>query len=82
MSYFFGCNKTPEQCRTHHQKVLLKYKSIENILENFLKDLREKNKQKTGEVPKIVEITKDYEVQQNTNGGIKIQLKNFNFQEW
>ena len=28
MSYYLKCTKTPEQCRTHHQKVCKKYGSL------------------------------------------------------
>lgn len=47
MSLFIR-TKTPEQCRTHHQKVLGKYESIEKIMSLYLQD-QEKRKRETGE---------------------------------
>ena len=41
MSLFME-TKTPEQCRTHHQKVMGKYLRIEKIIINFIEDLKEK----------------------------------------
>ena len=39
MSYFMGCSKSSEQCRTHHQKALQKYGCLENILNKLQLDL-------------------------------------------
>ena len=35
-------SKTPEQCRTHHQKALKKYFKIERIISNLLPDMEAK----------------------------------------
>ena len=41
------CGKNPEQCRTHHQKMLKKHGSISMIKKNYYeeKKLKEKKKQ-------------------------------------
>ena len=36
MSYYLGCSKTPEQCRTHHQKALQKYMSTDKIITDLV----------------------------------------------
>lgn len=43
MSLFIH-SKFPEQCRTHHQKVLAKYGTIENIISFYLGDQAKKLK--------------------------------------
>ena len=35
-------SKTPEQCRTHHQKALKKYLKVEKIISNLLLDMETK----------------------------------------
>lgn len=31
----FLVSKTPKQCRTHHQKMMIKFGKVENIIEKF-----------------------------------------------
>ena len=35
MSFFIG-TKTSNQCRSHHQKMIQKYKTIDNIIHNMI----------------------------------------------
>lgn len=36
MSYYLGCSKTPEQCRTHHQKALQKFVTLDKIISDLV----------------------------------------------
>ena len=46
MSLYIG-SKTTQQCRTHHQKMNLKYGGIEGIIGSLIRDITERKKMKS-----------------------------------
>ena len=78
MSMFIR-KKTPEQCRTHHQKIFTKYKSLDKIIIYFLEDL----KKKAGEASmELIEKNLPFYIIYATKPLFKIELGNAYFSEW
>ena len=50
-------NKTPEQCRTHHQKAMKKYKKIDTIIAKLLPDMKQKLQKMIKAEPEMIKET-------------------------
>ena len=82
MCYYLGCTKSPEQCRTHHQKALQKYGTLEKIISELIQKTEKKNLKRQAEVHRLVEANENYEIYHSKSLGIRVKVLERGLWEW
>lgn len=81
MSLSLG-QRTPGQCRTHHQKVMEKYKNLTNVFNNYLNDVKAKAAPKVvrSEEQTMLKLEGAYEIKRERCGELTILVNIQNLQ--
>lgn len=74
-------NKSPEQCRTHHQKALRKYKSIDRIISFILSDTEQRIEKQRQPEEQVLEEKEHYRISCKGNQ-LNISLDQSFFEGW
>lgn len=74
-------SKTPEQCRTHHQKALKKYARIDRIIAQLIPDMEIKLQRIKDAEEKVLEETQDYRIVRRGGNNFNITLSEQFFED-